>query len=334
MQAKISTLEQVAREAGVSPSTVSRILNGTAAVKDSKREAVERAINKLNYQPNRVAQALASGRSMTIGVLTQNIASPFYGECLEGVEKGLAGTGYTPIFANGHWDAKEEAHRIALLASRQVDGLIVLTGGMLDEALVHQAARIPVVVTGRQLDAANVYSFWLDDRAAAREATAYLISLGHHQIAHICGAPGHPDSEERQAGYKDALAAAGIAIDPRLIVQGEYSEVSGVVAVSQLLSDRIPFTAIFAANDQMALGARLGLYQRGIRVPEDVSLVGFDDLPYSSYMAPPLTTVRQPAFEIGMAAAQTLVSVLSGQTPQRPDLRLELITRDSTRRLR
>ncbi|KAF0813854.1 Catabolite control protein A [Andreprevotia sp. IGB-42] len=334
MNEKTSTLEQVAREAGVSPSTVSRILNGTAGVKDSKREAVERAISKLSYQPNKAAQALASGRSMTIGVLTQNIASPFYGECLEGIEKGLSGTGYTPIFANGHWDAKEEAHRIALLISRQVDGLIVLTGGVTDATLVEHARRIPIIVTGRQLQAPNLVSFWLDDAAAAREATQHLVSQGHQQIAHIAGPLDHPDSQARLAGYKAALQAAGLAIDERLIAQGDYSEMSGVLAVSQLLAARVSFSAIFAANDQMAYGARLALYQRGLRVPEDVSLVGFDDLPHSTYLAPPLTTIRQPTFDMGIAAAQTLVDMLLGKAPEPPEMALELVVRDSTRRLR
>ncbi|WP_035051772.1 LacI family DNA-binding transcriptional regulator [Andreprevotia chitinilytica] len=334
MNDKSTTLEQVAREAGVSPSTVSRILNGTAGVKDAKREAVERAISKLNYQPNKAAQALASGRSMTIGVLTQNIASPFYGECLEGIENGLSDTGYTPIFANGHWDANEEAHRIALLASRQVDGLIILTGSVTDGALIEQARRLPIVVTGRQLNAPNIKSFWLNDRAAARHATEHLIGLGHRQIAHIAGAQHHPDSHARLAGYREALSFTGIELDERLVARGDYSEGSGVIAVNQLLADRVPFTAIFAANDQMAYGARLALYQHGIRVPEDISLVGFDDLQNSIYTTPPLTTVRQPTFEIGVAAAATLVNMLGGQVPEPPEFGLELIVRDSTRRLR
>jgi LacI family transcriptional regulator len=328
------TLEMIAREAGVSPSTVSRFLNGTARVSEVKRQAVERTIARFNFQPNMMARGLALGQTMSIGVLTQFIESPFYGEALRGIEDALAGTGYAPLFVSGHWNLKEEVARMALLQARQVDGVIVLTGRLTDAQLCEYAQRMPIVVTGRALDAPNLASFNVNDYLGAYKATQHLIEFGHSRIAYIAGPDDHPDALERLRGYRQALADAGLAADPGLVAHADFHESGGVLAIKQLLESRQDFTAVFAANDQMAYGARLALYRLNIRVPEDISLVGYDDLPNSIYTMPPLTTVRQPVYEIGKLAAQAMLKLIAGEAVTIAPPPVELVVRESTRRLR
>lgn len=326
-----ATLEMVAERAGVSPSTVSRILNGTAVVSDEKRAAVDQAIAKLGFVPNPVARGLAGGRTLSIGVVSQAIDSPFYGAALRGIEVELGTAGYSPLFMSGHWRADEEARCIDVLRSRRVDGLIVLTGRLADSALRSLARSLPVVVTGRSLKASNLLSMDFDNREGARQATQHLIDLGHRRIAFISGDPEHPDAVDRQQGYRSAIEAAGLRFDPALLAPGNFSEHSGLLAVERLLDSRTRFSAIFAANDQMAFGASLGLYRRGLRVPDDVSMVGFDDVAGSLYMVPPLTTVHNPIQEIGELAARAMLSLLAGERPAVEVPAPRLIVRESTR---
>jgi LacI family transcriptional regulator len=328
------TLDLIAREAGVSPSTVSRILNGTAKVSDDKRLAVEDTIARFNFQPNLMARSLAMGHTYTIGVLTQFIESPFYGEALRGIEDALSGTRYSPLFVSGHWNLQTEEARMRLLQARRVDGVIILTGRLSDQQLLKYAQRLPIVVTGRQLAAPKLVSVDVDDFSGARNATRHLIELGHTRIAFIAGPADHPDATARLRGYQQALADAGIACVPELILHADFLESGGMLAINQLLESRENFTAVFAANDQMAYGARLALYRRNIRVPEDISLVGYDDLPNSTYSMPPLTTVRQPVYDIGKLAAQAMLKLIAGEAADIAPPQLELVVRESTRRVR
>lgn len=325
------TLGMVAEASGVSPSTVSRILNGTAVVSQEKKDAVDRAIAELGFVPNPIARVLAGGRSLSVGVVTQAIDSPYYGVALRGIEEVLDAAGFVPLFASGHWNAKEEQRCIDTLRSRRVDGIIVLTGRLSDESLRKLAKELPVVVTGRSLKAPSLHALNFNDFEGARLATHHLLSLGHRKIAFIAGDPVHPDAQERLRGYRAALEAAGVKYKPALVLPGLFHEDSGVMAAERLIDSREPFTAIFAANDQMAFGASLALYRRGLRVPEDVSIVGFDDLAGAAHCIPPLTTIHQAGLELGRCAAQALLELLADKTPttQLPEPRL--IIRSSTR---
>lgn len=327
------TLEAVALAAGVSPSTVSRILNDTAVVSELKKKAVEDAIAELGFVPNPVARGLAGGRTLSIGVVTQAIDSPFYGAALRGIEDELDPLGYRALFVSGHWNAAAESRCIEVLRSRRVDGIIVLTGRLTDQALKTCAKSVPIVVTGRSLKAAGLISLNFDNFEGGRLATQHLIDLGHRGIAFISGDPDHPDAVERLRGYRAALEAAGLTYDPHLVIPGEFHEVSGLLAVDRLLESRQRFTAIFAANDQMAVGAVLGLHRRSLRVPEDVSVVGFDDLPSSLFSIPPLSTIHQPAYELGRLAASAMVQLLAGDKSTEMLPAPRLIARESSRRL-
>ncbi len=328
------TLEMVAAAAGVSPSTVSRILNGTAVVSDDKRTAVDEAIARLKFVPNPVARGLAGGRTLSIGVVTQAIDSPFYGGALRGIEDQLDSAGYSALFVSGHWNARQEARCIDTLRARRVDGVIVLTGRLSDAALSDVAESMPVVVTGRRFMAPRLYALDFDNFEGARLATHHLLLLGHRRIAFISGDARHPDSRARQRGYRAALEAAGQAYDSALVMPGNYTEDSGRMAVERLIDSRERFSAIFAANDQMAYGARLALHHRKLRVPEDVSLVGFDDLASSVYTIPALTTVHHPIYELGQLAATAMLQLLAGETPQLSTPAPRLIARESTAALR
>jgi LacI family transcriptional regulator len=287
---QIVTLAMVADAAGVSPSTVSRILTGNARVSDDKRAAVEEAIAELKYQPNVLARGLAQGRTLSIGVLTQDINSPFYGEALRGIEDELVGTGIVPLFVSGHWNLQDELERMSHLLSRRVDGVIVLTGRLPDEQIREYAQRVPIVVAGRTLKGHNIASMRVDDFKGALRATQHLVDADFH-------------------------------------------EASGLTAINQLLDARQAFTAVFASNDQSAYGARLALYQRDIRVPEDVSLIGFEDLPGSRYAIPPLSTIHQPVYELGHAAARVLLKLIEGGKSRVTLPEPQLVARESTRKL-
>ena len=327
------TLLDVARVAGVSPATVSRILNGTAKVGDDKRKAVEDAIAALNFRPNLFARSLKTGITMTVGVLTQAIESQFYSRALKGIEAGLQGSGHSPIIVSGHWNAETDVASLRILSSRRVDGLIILTGCIGDSDVLAAARKQPVVITERVLNAPNLRSIKLDQRRGGYLATRHLLALGHTRIAHITGVQGRADAQERYQGYLDAHREAGVTPDPELVVTGDFTDMQGLAAMQQLLHSGKPFTAVFCANDESALGARLALYQQGLQVPQDVSLVGFDDLPTSSFMTPPLTTVRQPVYEVGLYAAHTLLNMMGYPAEPVQVPALELMVRGTTRQL-
>jgi LacI family transcriptional regulator len=321
----------VADAAGVSASTVSRILNGTAVVSEKKKRAVDKAVLELNFVPNPVARGLAGGRTLSIGVITQSLDSPFYGVALRGIEEELGRSGYSSLFVSGHWDAAEEARCMDALRSRRVDGIIVLTGRLSDATLRNCAKSLPIVVTGRNLKAPNLVSLNFDNFEGGRLATNYLLSLGHKNIAFITGDARHPDANERMRGYRAALEGAGVRFKPSLVVSGLFHEESGLIAVEKLLDQKERFTAILAANDQMALGACLGLHRRKLLVPQDVSVVGFDDVLASRYSLPPLTTIHHPAFELGQLSAHAMLQLLQGDLP-RPEVPApRVVIRESTR---
>jgi LacI family transcriptional regulator len=324
------TLTQVARAAEVSPSTVSRILNGTAVVNEAKRQRVQEVIARLGYSPNVMAQSLKTGQSMSIGVLTQELDSLFYGKTLKGIEIGLSESSYHPLFVGGHWQERDELASLEALSRRRVDALIVLGGLTSDAQLLALSKNLPVVAVSRVIPGLEAQCISIDNKHGAFEATKHLLELGHRRIAHLTGPLSRQDARERLDGYKSALAHVGVPFDDSLLCEGDYNEQSGVLAMDALLARGSRFTAVFAANDGMAHGARLTLFRRGIRVPEDISLIGFDDLPTARFSIPPLTTVRQPMFEMGQAAAQLILMLLEGRAPQLQKLSTELIVREST----
>lgn len=310
MEKKI-TIQDIAEKAKVSKSTVSRVLNNTTPVNETKKAAVLKAMEQLDFQPNVFARSLAGGQSMTIGVVTQNIGSPFYDSVIQGVISALSGTHYFPLVVDGRWDPELETAAIRTLLSRQVDAMILIGGTLSKKQLQDLVGSKPVVLVARAIPDWEDRCIYLDNVEAGYRATKFLIELGHRDVAHITGINSQQDAKDRLAGYKRALQEAGIKLNPRLIADGDFSSQSGVLAIESLLARQVLFSAIFAANDGMACGARLALYRRGIRVPEDISIIGFDNQPAAAFQTPPLTTVAQPGAEMGAAAAQLILNQLT-----------------------
>ncbi len=331
---KKSTIDDIARFAKVSKSTVSRVLNDTTPVAKAKRKAVLAAVKKLDFKPNQFARGLAGGQSMTIGIVTQNIGSPFYDSVTSGVIKGLDATGYTPLIVDGQWDVDIEKAAVQTLLGRQVDGLVIVGGSITETDLDKIRSQRPTFIVARELDDWGGSCAFVNNYQAAYDLTQYLLEQGHREIAHITGIMRHQDAIKRYDGYAAALADGGIPLDKQRIFEGNFSGQSGILAIETFLIRGARFSAVFAANDEMAFGARLALSRRNIRVPEDVSLVGFDDQPLSAFMTPPLTTVAQPALEMGIAAAQAIVQRLKNKPFNLPDFPTRLVLRESVTRLR
>ncbi|MGY5450833.1 substrate-binding domain-containing protein [Agarivorans sp. MS3-6] len=327
-----STVYDVAALAGVSPSTVSRFMNQTTYVSDSKRKQIQSAMAELGYKPGQQTGASASSRTMTIGVLVQHPDSPFYSSILRGIEEVLLAQGYSHIIVTGHWNTEEEMESMQLLLSRSVDGIIIVTGGLSDSQVIEYAKKKPIVALGRDLEAARLRSIKIENSVGAYMATNHLIQLGHREIAHIKGPAGHPDAQQRLEGYTQAMEHAGLPVKLALIEQGDFTEKGGFEAVQRLLANKRQYTAIFAANDLTAFGAMQALYQAKRPVPERISVIGFDDVPSAAFFIPPLTTVRQPIFDTGYAAALTMLDMLNGGDSNSFRLPpVELVKRETTK---
>ncbi len=324
------TVYDVAELAGVSPSTVSRFLNRTTFVAPDKSQLIENAISKLGYKPTTRQGSKAITRSMTLGVLIQSAESPFSSEILLGMEKAVTSRGYNLMIATGYWNNEAETKAMDKLIAQKVDGIMTLTGTLSDEQMNRYAASKPIVAIGRQMEGKNLTSIKVDNSIGAYMATNHLIQQGHSRIVHLQGIVSHTDAQQRLEGYKRALKDAGIPINEKLIRRGEFEMKDSFEAVTRLLKEKHQFSAIFAANDQSAFGAMQALYQHGLKVPDDVSVVGFDDLILSSYFIPPLTTVKQPLEGFGQAAVYTLLDLINGnkQAHRLPPVELKL--RDST----
>src|SRR5262249_28230137 len=268
------TIQDIARHAGVSVSTVSRVLNKTVPVARAKRAAVLAAVDALGYRPNVVAQELARGHTLAVGVLPQGISNPFYSRVIKGIELGLRGTPYYPLFASAE-HADEEAQSLDMLLRHRVEALIVIGAALPDDTLVQLSRRMPLVAIARNVAGLEDRCVRVGNVEGACKATRHLLDMGHRRVAHITGRRTHTDAAARRAGSEDALAEAGVACDAALIREGDFEEQSGLAAAESLIQSGTSFTAIFAANDQMAMGAQLALFRRGLEVPRDVSIVGF-----------------------------------------------------------
>lgn len=338
MSSEKITIEDIAQKANVSISTVSRVMRKSSGVTASKREAVLQAMSDLDYRPNVFAQSLASGQSMTIGVITQNFGSPFYDGILQGILQGLEGSDYSPLFADGRWNVKIEQEALRTFLDRRVDGLIFVGGQLPESEMVGVGQKTPLIAVGRTMASLPENCIHIDNFQAGYDLTNYLLEMGHRNIAHITAQMHYQstvsDVSQRYEGYIHALKDAGLIPDPLLVVEGNLMQQSGALAVEMLLMQKRPFSAIFAANDQMAFGARLALYRRGLRVPDDISLVGFDDEMTAAFTIPPLTTVRQPSIAMGQAAATAVLDLINEKPVIKQTFQSQLVVRESVSRLR
>lgn len=314
MPSKSATVVDIAKRAGVSIATVSRVLNGSAhPVRPATREKVLAAARELDYEPSDPARSLVRRVTRTIGLVIPDITNPYYPELVRGVEDTARQRGYAVVLTNTDREPDRVAAAVRVLRQKRVDGLIFAGGGAQPQAKFHELERLdaPVVTIGRhQLPFPSVR---IDNRRAAREAVAHLIDCGRTRVACLAG-PAHLTSvRDRVKGYREALQARGLARVPALLRYGDFGPESGYREARALLQSDVPPDAIFALNDWMAIGVLAAVADFGLRAPENVSVVGFDDVPLASYLRPSLTTVHVPAYEIGQAATGLLLASIGGE---------------------
>lgn len=330
------TLEDIAEKAGVSRSTVSRVVNDHPHVRPEVRQRVWRVIKETGYHPNAAARTLASQRSWMIGlVLPRSVSSfftdPYFPHLTQGVAQACNHHNYTlSLFLVG---TKEDEEKIFPRVSRRglLDGILVQSGQIGDHLIDRLVnSNIPLVIAGRPFHAEGVSYIDVDNIQAAYQAVNHLIGLGYRRIGTIAGPAKSTVSLDRAEGYRRALAEHGRAFDEALSVEGDFTEQGGYCAMQQLLAANPD--AVFAASDIMAIGAMHAVRDAGLRVPDDVAFVGFDDLPLATRITPQLTTVRQPVVEFGIKAVETLIDLIENgiQPARRVIMETELIVRDSS----
>lgn len=330
----MATLKDVAQRAGVSISTVSRVLNRPEKVKVDTRATVEEAIAALNYRPNRVAQRLRdrAGRAELLGMIIPDIQNPFYSEIVRGTEDVSYARESATILCNSDEDPARQQFYLDVLARESADGILLpplFHNGTL--ALDRDRLPFPVVCFDRRIPGDPVDTVVVNNRQGAYGMTDHLLSLGHRRIGLICGPSSLSTSIERAEGYRAALREADQPIDESLILMDVPRQSAGYKHARQLLSSDSPPTALFAANNQLALGAFSYAQEHSLQIPDDIAIVGFDDAPWARLLDPPLTTVRQPAYEMGRRSAELLFERIDtpDRMPALVTLRPKLVVRRS-----
>jgi LacI family transcriptional regulator len=330
------TIRDVARVAKVHPGTVSRALNADTRglVNEETAERVLRAAEELGYRPNPIARGLKTNRSYTIGVLIPDITNPLFPPILRGIEDRLDEAGYTSLIVNTDNDADRERSHIEAMRARQVDGFISATA-RLDRELLAEAAAAekPLVLVNRSLEDGSAPAVTVDDAFGIRLAVEHIAGLGHKRIGHVAGPQNLSTGHRRYLGFVEAMTDAGLEVQRDYVRFSKwFTEDEGARVCAELLDAAAELTAIVAANDLLALGCYDALEQRGLRCPEDISIVGFNDMPFVDRLRPPLTTVRVPQREIGTVAADLMLQRLTDEADGASQILLEptLVVRGST----
>lgn len=342
MKNKSIDIYKIADEAGVSKSTVSRVINNKAGVKDSTREKVSKVIKDLNYKPNSSAKGLASKKTNTIGLVISDITDPFFSMFVKGAEQKAMEANYNMMLANSHWVVEEELKCIQMFEEGRVDGILMISGGSeerLDNYLNNLASHnLQIVVVDRKLENEKIPKLNSNNVDAGYQATKYLIELGHKKIAHIKGedVASSDASKDRVTGYRKALAEAGI--DEEIIYPGYFARKEAEKATEKLIKDHPEITAIFYSSDMMAIGGLKALKDMNKKIPDDISIIGIDGIEMAALMDPPITTLAQPAYEMGYLGMEKLINKLEGEVDDSHSedviFKMELIERGSTQKLK
>lgn len=327
-------IKDVAREAGVSTATVSHVMNRTKYVTDETRRKVLGAIERYNYHPNTYARTLASGRSSMIGLLVSDISNPFFPELIKSIEAAAYERGYNVILLNTNYDPKRAAEYVRRLSGLNVAGVALMTSE-LDAGLFSEIThrRVTVVFDNTApIGDERMSNITVDYAAGIEEAIRHLVSLGHRRIAHIAGASSIPSGFIRRQAFLDSMTRYLPDEPERVIYEGDFRLEGGRRAASEMLAAGDLPTAVVVANDMMALGAMREFRAAGLSIPQDISVVGFDDIAFAALSEPPLTTVCSPRVEIGRRAIEALVSTI--ERPDQPGMEVRipthLVVRDST----
>jgi LacI family repressor for deo operon, udp, cdd, tsx, nupC, and nupG len=334
--AGIATIRDVARLAGVSIATVSRTLHSPALVREETREQVLRIVAESGYAPNLLARSLRRHEAGAILVMVRDITNPFYPEIFLGVEGAARALGFNVLIGNTGDDPARERDYLQLVHTRRADGMIVVTGKLPESWPDPSRRPIAAVIACEPIAGVELPIVQIDNEAAAADMVRHLIALGHRRIAHITGPLDQIIAQQRLAGWRRALRDAGLSADEALVARGDFRLPSGVAAAKTLLAGRRHPTAIFASNDESAIGAIQAIHEAGLSVPADISVAGFDDILFAAAAFPPLTTIRQPRRQLGEQAMTLLHGLLAGRPdkphakPARIVLPTELVRRQST----
>ncbi|MCX6942165.1 MAG: LacI family DNA-binding transcriptional regulator [Verrucomicrobia bacterium] len=331
----MASLQEVAQRAKVSIATVSRVLNKSDKVVPETRAIVEQALRELGYRPSRVARRLRmkDGRAHLVGLIIPDIQNPFYAEIARGVEDAAYAAEYALLLCNSDENPEKERFYLDVMRSESVDGIVLPPFDDTDAAVIEMAATgMPVVCVDRSMAKLKTDLVEVDNHRGAFEAVSHLLDKGHKHIGLIEGRSQVSTSRERRRGYLDALTERGITVRKELMRAGDFKQESGRILANELLALRKPPTALFVCNNLMTVGALATIHQRGLRVPQDVAIVGFDDLPWAEALDPPLTVVRQPAYEVGRQAMELLLKRIMDPDRASVTVRLlpELVPRSST----
>ena len=330
----MTTIREVAKRADVSAMTVSRVLNNSAHISRKARQRVEAAIAELGYVPNALARSLRFKQTNTLALVPTDITNPFFTTVARGVEDAASDAGFNVIFCNTDESEGEQRENLTALARKQVDGVLLVPARSTPEALVYlQERHIPVVILDRRIEHCSADSVRCDSEGGAYRLTRLLLDQGHRRIAILTGSENVSTAVDRVTGYRRALDEVGIAVDESYSIYGEFTQASGEVMARQALRLSPPPTALFAANNFIAIGAYRALRAGGYQIPEQVSLVGFDDLPPALVMDPFLTVAAQPAYEMGQKATELLLARLADPAPAPPQeliMPTEIIVRQSS----
>jgi LacI family transcriptional regulator len=327
----MATMADVARAAGVSTATVSHVVNGTRTVRDETREAVNAAIDATGYSPNTLARSLVTASTRSIAVVMSAISNPYFGQVLQGIESEAVRQGYTLLLAESRDDPEHEFTVVRTMHERRVDGILLAPSSDPQRTLDYlDAQSVPVVLADRLIDD-HYDQVGPENTEPTARLVDHLAELGHDRIAMVSGRGGLSTTEERLRGYQDGLRRNGVRFDPKLVTEGRSETDSAVRATQRLLDIAKRPTALIAANNGMTIGAMQALGEAGLRVPEDIALVGFDDFPWANWFSPRLTVVAQPCTDIGTQATRLLLRRIGDPSvePETHRLPSRLMHRDS-----
>lgn len=310
----MATIYEVAQAAGVSLATVSRVINDSDKVRARTREKVLAAMADLDYRPNVFAQSLASNRTNCIGVLVSELHGPIFGPMLSTIETTLKEAGKFALITAAHSDAEKEAEGIRFLTERKCDALILHIEALSsDYFLEHADSLLPFVLLNRSIPSLEHHCLALDNEEGGYLATRAVLDLGHRKIAYISGPSGWGDAEARLTGHRRALAEYGVAWNDRLFYPGDFTENAGSDGTAAILDAGLPITAVVCANDEMAVGAMDRLRSRGFRIPEDISIIGFDNVRWARFLYPKLSTIHYPLEDMSRMAAHWVLKNVYGK---------------------
>jgi len=327
--ARVRTVKEIAAIAKVSVATVSRALQRPEIVSEETRLRIHEVVKRLGYTPNALARNLRTARTRLVVALLPDIANPFFSEVIRGIEQVAYETGYSVLLGETQSSLVREQSYADMVAARQADGIITMSHRV---PAIPMDGRLPVVNACEYVKDKSISSVYIDNVAAAGAAVDYLVTLGHRDIAFIAGPSSSPICVDREQGYRLALQRAEISADPALTAVGDFSIEAGERAIEMFLSQGHSFSAVFCSNDEMAIGAMRALISHGLRVPEDISVVGFDDIRFARYTSPSLTTVAQPKNALGREAMTMLIEILNDPEvpPRKRVLSADLVVRGST----